>query len=553
MISNKIDNMIILFNKIKKIYNNLDQKSDISYNLDEHDELIQKITTDIKLLQKFDNIVDIFNIYNNIILFKNIIHKYKNINHDVYLIYKKYKLTNKSAVINLYFFNIIKKTINLNELKNKTTLQEFLSELQSIIQKNINCIKLYVLIIQYLLEHIEDNSDIYKSIEIIKSYILLHNLPDTNNVSQLYENNPQLSLFKLLSISNLYSIDKVFEQISKKFINKIKTVSDIKKFAIANNFIVIIINQVISNPIIFDINNILSTVLKNKSGSSSDDTNDLTGVNNKIINKFNSIKYESLGKGKKWNFNIEYYGDINNESNKVIVLENVTNSLYKIYYNTVKYFNYLINQCDIDELLTFIKNKNTYKKYTVISELNRCNENIIIDNIFLPIKYDMIELKEKSQVTSPCLFAFNISNEILKALDNFIIDKYQDYVSIKNTYIISEIVHNDIIIDTFNTILLNQYQSILYFNDNLFNISEMSHTFLANIYKLNIEFRRILHDFFVKINISSSIFEKDNINKKNIIMELFKNIIEDTVNYIILQENNFYTKFIYKNIILNIN
>ena len=339
MISNKIDNMIILFNKIKKIYNNLDQKSDISYNLDEHDELIQKITTDIKLLQKFDNIVDIFNIYNNIILFKNIIHKYKNINHDVYLIYKKYKLTNKSATINLYFFNIIKKTINLNELKNKTALQKFLSELQSIIQKNINCIKLYILIIQYLLEHIEDNSDIYKSIEIIKSYILLHNLPDTNNVSQLYENNPQLSLFKLLSISNLYSIDKVFEQISKKFINKIKTVSDIKKFAIANNFIVIIINQVISNPIIFDINNILSTVLKNKSGSSSDDTNDLTGVNNKIINKFNSIKYESLGKGKKWNFNIEYYGDINNESNKVIVLENVTNSLYKIYYNTVKDFN----------------------------------------------------------------------------------------------------------------------------------------------------------------------------------------------------------------------
>jgi hypothetical protein len=347
---------------------------------------------------------------------------------------------------------------------------------------------------------------------------MLHDIKSKNNSKELYTNNPHISMFGLTVKKEMLNLEDIFDGV--------KNINDLTSYANKNAILIIIINQKVKNPIIY---NTIST-----------DIEKTIGINNNLIKEYSYMHY--INSINIWDFEINQYGDI--ESDKIIILQCIIQNKYRYCCNTVqnnKCSKY-IERCKITQLLDFIKNKNVFKADTEISLYNKYNEDIMLQNIFSPIKYNINKMKNNEKEYK-YIISFDIINAVMEEVKNIIpLDTTYD---IKHMY---NILHNDKILDAFTKSLLENYKKLL----NTEADAELIVSILYNINILNKDFRRMLYDT------STNVFVLDKVNKMNIcdknkyFLDYIYKIIENVVKKILLLENNIYDDIIYKNILLEI-
>lgn len=521
--------------EIDKLYKKYELNDVFEYSTNINHILLNILLTKISIKELFKiqhNIVLIINlvksIYHSLLndsLKENLI--IINVSKNIYKHYKKYKNNSKIFIDNK--FNII------NDIKPNEYIHK-VDEMTKYIKKYPHAIELYIYIIQKYMNtcNFDICQHIINCVENIKDYFLINDATEYNEKT-IYKKNVYLSSFGLMSCSKVHELDDILNIMLKI---KIKT-SNLENIANNNTICIIVFNTNNNNNIFYNIHDINKT-LQNKLYNIND------GITLSMIYGFNIIQKIKNKKKSRWNFSIDYYGNI--DSDYFLILQKLNDSNYSalsLIYDLYNFETYKkIHKTEISSLINFIKNKGIYPIHTRKTEYNNILEKTILKNMFSCNKLDINKINSKIDIN---LLRHEIVVKIIQSLMSTIKKRNKP---ITNKYI-SKIIHNKCIFNIFNISILEQINK--YIDTRLYNnnISEIIHTFLYTVYNLSIDFNRIIHDTYLKSELHANIVLPINMVNLNKIQNILTDIITTTINKIILDDDNIYYLLYKKDMIFN--
>ena len=567
-IPDDIDNINICIKNIEKLYTYLENytlqstknNNKIYSNIFEFYNLINFIS------YKIDNILcalDKIASSNSKELTYNIsdaeIESIGNLYNNIKLLYNKYQTDTIAIDIDIfqYIYSILSKD-NWGDTK-IIDIVEILNETIKLYPFAIN---LYAFIMQKILHScIPLGNDvcntIINNIELIKNFILLESIKVNLNNKTIVKSNPHIKTFGLTPSGSLKPLSKLVLEIDNN-IKDCKLESNLGTLAKSKDVCVILVNRIISKPLEFSLWSLIDWNV-----SKSFIQGEFAGVNKTIIDRFRTIMFIDIKKQQKWDFSINYYGDIN--ADYLIIIEKLATDAYRLLhiYNRESDFykktgggtyETKIHKTNLTSFIEYVKNNGITPMSTRISEYHKIQERKILENMFLPIKFNMAGINMSSQIVDSKYLRYELHTKLTNEFTEIIKKEYKDGTLIKTNKDIGVIIHHKNLYTIFNSIIIEQYDIYTFKNkENVspFPFSETIKTFLAKLSLLNRSFIRGVHGKFTEIDIDQSIFS-DNISKKIYLNKLFNDIITPVLEKLISNESNVYQSLIYKNSLLKL-
>jgi hypothetical protein len=485
---------------------------------------------------------------------ENDIDRINEIHGNIDFIYKKFQkdeLDNDIKTLN-ESVNLIKtelKWTNQNTKENTIKMTDMVKEFP-------HSVSLYTYLLQTVINTCLSSAGIcdfiINQIESAKDCIILYNIKNQNGKKTLFQTNPNLKTFGLTPSDDAAELKVVTKKVFGESVNVVSGLSGLAK---KNNTCIVVINHIIKNPLEFNIwklidKNIAQPYIQNLD----------MGITKKTIERFNTISYKPLEKGKKWNFDINYYGDINSE--EFVVFVNMNYKLFRTYsiYDEMPIVGggkreIKIKRNKIESFIEYVKNDGVMKTSTRVSEYHKIHERIIMNNMFIPVKFNVTGIKNNSQIIDSKFLRYEIFLRLIEQIGKIITKDFKNGAKILTYKDIGTIAHSPQLVDVFNSILIEQYDIYAIKNrehDSKFPFSETLQTFLSVLYNMNTDFRRLMHDYYVRTKIDEKLLSEANDLKKLHLVEIFKEIIKNALVKIISDERNIYQGLIYKNSLLKL-
>lgn len=479
--------------------------------------------------------------------------------------YKKTSIELDEKLINEMYL-VVKKSL---KWESADSIKASVDIVTDFVIKYIYSVSLYTFIMQETIKDCLTSAKgvcdyILDKVEIVKNVVILHDKKIESGHRQLFQSNAHLKTFGLTVHEESSDLSVIFKKYLPSDAN-LKTLQNLAKDARSTNghlkkadVCVVIINRVIKKPIEFNLWSLIDQKIASPYLQSSD-----MGITQKTIDQFNTIQFKELKSVKKWDFSIDKYGSIDSEY--FIVLENLNNELYRVMciYNEMYVNNkngggrkeVKIHKDKITEFINYVKNKGVLPTKTRISEYNLIQEKKVLANMFLPIKFDINEIKLKTQIIESHLLRHFILSKLQKQFDDIFKKEFKNGDGIKTYKNIAELIHNKRFIDIFDSVLIEQYDIYAIKNknnNNDFKFSETMSTFLAVLFSMNTDFRRLIHDFYIGAHIDVKILSATNKIKHDGLFDIFTEIVEKVLGKIISNERNIYQELLYKNDLLNL-
>jgi hypothetical protein len=458
-------------------------------------------------------------------------------------------------------------------------LYKIFTYLTTVVKKNLYSVDLYAFITQRILNNADKSiiQTILTDVEDVKDTILAPKQKLGN--SMLYKTNPHLKTFGLMPKTPVMSFDDLNKRIqqpdpepnrrdnqhnnrnSQSHNNHNNSgdgwdsfggVGESKKSGIdaiistcsKNKWGLIVLNRVIKNPIKFNIWSLIDWNYAKALAQKSE-----IGVNEKIIERFNIMSYLDTKKAK-WDFSVESV-----LSEKTIIIICVL-SLSDAYILT-PYANSSIKTkaSDIYALIEYAKNKGSVEDVTRVSEYHLLHQRIILNNMFLPIRFNVSEITTQSKIIDSKFLRYTLLTSLMLVLNDVIKKEYSDGSKIQSTYDLSKIIHHDSLLETYSSIIVEQYDTYTFKNKvelGTFAPSETLMSFLSTLSIMRRDFLKGVHDSYVATKIDKKILTSDASSKRIYINKIFKDIIEDLLQKKISDDSNVYQSLIYKNKLLRL-
>jgi hypothetical protein len=474
--------------------------------------------------------------------------------HSVAMMYKTiqsayYRLQKSNDIDNVSIINDFSEKIwgQMNHTSAESTLDHF-DKIYELVKKYIHSISLFAYITQRLLEQCKEKnicSQILSKIETVKDLIFVQGNEKWCSKT-LFKTNPHIKTFGLTpkcpadTLANI--TDKVFNQ--KSALSKLSELSG--SFGVY----IVILNRIIKNPLEFSLWRLFNWEYAKDYIQS-----DTMGINTKVVDRFETITYIRNSKNPKWNFDIVSYGDVD-ACDSVVVLETLDVDTYRILTPYIDDKNFRIKKFDLDTFFQYVKNKGVCNTVSRVSVYHEISQRKAMQNMFLPIKFNVDEIKTDSRKIIDTKYLRNeITTQLLKIFLNIVKKDYDDGAKVKDNHDFSKIVHHDQLQEKFSSILIEQYDIYTFKNkENVgdFPFSETLKSFLSNVHWFNRSFVRGLHDLFIKLKIDKKIFTYDKTVRKIELHRLFNDILVLTVNQLISDDSNIYQSLIMKNSLLKL-
>jgi hypothetical protein len=464
-------------------------------------------------------------------LFKEVIYKFKK---EIGLIYTKF-----ASVIVIILYDFITDESKLNYIVEKIKKYEVWTLYISLFRK------LYTFLQSTELKEQDDelpkitNSILMQINEDMKSFILNTDFYLEKNLElkkSLNTLNPPLSTHGLTPITNVLNI----EEVAKLLNFNIKTFADFITKCKKNKINILIKKAILNNCVGYKIIDLLDYNISKKY-ESNNSLND--GITPELIKRFDIITY--FNKQNKKIFDVDYKIYEHN-GNKTIILQEIAPELYQILTNNfdIVFPEYFVS----NDIFDAIKPKIS----TRIDNYNNLFNEEIEKNMFLGVLPNMQTIKNRADEV------IRVEPIYLKnTIKNLILEEYEKlYKNIKNVQDYSKIIYAPSFLNIFSTTIINTYKEYLD-NAKITNLNEdfKSEIYTSFIYNLSMyerDFIKKMHDNFInEIQNVIEIFNEQNIKTK---LELiFKQILEDTLSFIINNENNIYMSINYKLQLLLVN
>jgi hypothetical protein len=240
---------------------------------------------------------------------------------NLYNIYEKLSNTVDIQVIKLFA-----KLIDQQLKWDKSIVIKNINILTEAVLKNLHAVSLYAFIVQNILTNcISYNQHtcdyILTKVEIVKNNIMLSSNSDRTNIStNLIHSNPRINSFGLTPHGNSMQ----FIDLMKSIKINAKNISDLTKVAKKENICIVVLNNIIKNPIEFSLWNLVN-IDKSKKYTQPPEM----GITQKLIDRTGTINFKKAKKTEKWNFKTKYYGSIDSEF--FIVLENINGQDFRLF------------------------------------------------------------------------------------------------------------------------------------------------------------------------------------------------------------------------------
>ena len=396
-------------------------------------------------------------------------------------------------------------------------------------------------------------NDIINNIESVKDFILLESIKINLNAKNIAKSNPHIKTFGLTPSGNSKTLINLFAGLG----HNIKSESNLETLATSQEMCIVIVNRIIGKPIEFSLWNLIDWNI-----SKTFIQGEFAGINQKTIDRFKTIMFIETKKIQKWDFSIDYYGDIN--SNYLTIVEKLGVDAYRLlniydresnFYKTGGgTYETKIHKKHLKSFIEYVTNKGITNNATRISEYHKIQEREILKNMFLPIKFNIAGINMSSQIVDSKYLRYELHKKLTEGFNEIIKKEYKDGVLIKTIKDIGSIMHHKTLSNIFNSILIEQYDIYTFKNKentNPFPFSETLKTFLSKISLLNRSFNRGVHGNFIDVKIDQNIFS-DNTTKKIFLNKLFNDVITRVLEKLISNESNIYQSLIYKNSLLSL-
>jgi hypothetical protein len=443
-----------------------------------------------------------------------------------------------------YGINKVIETLNKNIKSYPFSVNMYAFIMQKLL---LNCIPMGDTVCAHIIDSLED----------IKDFILLESKKIGLNTRTVIKNNPHIKTFGLTPEGHSKPLNEIISKITKSDSSKSIKESSLESIAQKSDICIVLLNRVINKPLESSLWNIIDWNLSKQFLQG-----DLNGITQKTIDKFRTLAFIH-GKNNKWDFSTDYYGDIDkdyfiiieklsSDSYRLLNIYDATSNLYKIKGGGI--LQTKIHRNHIKSFIDYITNKGVINTITRISEYHEIQERKILNNIFLPVKFNTKDINVQSQIIDTAYLRNEFHKKLTDGFNKIIKKEYNDGVNIKTSNDIGNIIHHKNLSDIFNSVLIEQYE--IYSSKNAdksstFPFSEILKTFLAEISLLNRRFKRDVHSTFTETKIDKSIFS-DTITKKILLNKLFNEIITYVLGKLINNERNIYQSLIYKNSLLKL-
>ena len=445
----------------------------------------------------------------------------------------------------------IKKISNIKDILNtkvggdpKSILESF-NVIRKYYHKYKICISLYAYVTQNIIDLIlkVDKNVMYQIIEYIeydKNIVIDNNVDLLFTKKQLYKNNPPLNKFNLLPVSDNMPLKKLLAMILSE--NDIKiTNTNLHKISKTNKIGIIVFYRVVYTPIEYNIRNlILYDNAKNLIQP------DEYGINKKTIERFNTIRsYEQC----KWEFDTEIIGA---EYDKFYIIETLDNNNYRCLAPWIESTVYGISKYKIKNILDYYSNN----KIDRSSNYHALNINKATKNMFLSRVVDIETLIEGIPMTD----INYVRNEITKSINNAIkmIIKKNYKNDLKNNIEVNNIIHNKLLPKLFYEKIIYLYKdgssldNIKEFKAGDFKFHEIFASFMVNLHSITRRFSKEMHDGYARNSLKDDIFKQSKEERMKIINAKLEEVVSNTIDLILKNDNNIYDSLHNKYSILNI-
>jgi hypothetical protein len=370
-------------------------------------------------------------------------------------------------------------------------------------------------------------NDIINNIESVKDFILLESIKINLNAKNITKSNPHIKTFGLTPSGKSKTLIDLWVGIGH---NGIKSESNLETLATSQEICIVVINRIISKPIEFNLWNLIDWDI-----SKTFIQGEFAGINQKMIDRFKTIMFIETKKIQKWDFSINYYGDIN--SNYLTIIEKLGVDAYRLlniydresnFYKTGGgTYETKIHKKHLKSFIEYVTNEGITNNATRISEYHKIQEREIFKNMFLPIKFNIAGINMSSQIVDSKYLRYELHKKLTDGFNEIIKKEYKDGALIKTIKDIGSIIHHKNLSNIFNSILIEQYDIYTFKNKEStspFPFSETLKTFLSKISLLNRSFTRGVHGNFIEVKIDQNIFS-DNTIKKIFLNKLFNDVI----------------------------
>jgi hypothetical protein len=479
--------------------------------------------------------------------------------NNIIALYKRYQIDTKKLDIDVIEMvdNIVYKANDYTKEKTRTSIKLFTELVKSYpFSINIYAITMQKILLKCIPLGSSVCNEIIDNIESVKDFIILESVKTKLNPKSIHKSNPPLKTYGLTPNGQSKTLPLLTKEL---FDQTIKTVSGLESVAKTKKICIVLMNRVINKPIEFNLWNLIDWKYSKPFLQG-----EFAGINKKTIDRFTMITFVGDKKPQKWNFDVNYYGNI--DSDYFVVIEKLGMDAYRVLniYNRESdiykisgggRYETKIHKDHITQFISYVKNKGLVYNNTRISEYHKIHENRILKNMFLPIKFNTKSINVNSQIIDSKFLRHELRSQLSAGFSDIIKKEYRNSASVKTNKDIGNIIHHTELSNIFNSIIIEQYDIYTFKNrENVstFPFSETLKTFLAELSLMNRSFIRGMHGKFTSLKIDKKIFSEDNITKKIYLDKLFLDIVVPVLDKLISNESNIYQSLIYKNSLLRL-
>ncbi len=431
---------------------------------------------------------------------------------------------------------------------NLKKISKIVDQMHDIFLNDLSVLRFYVAFMQYYMDYLYDSKSKDAKKLMFNMIALLEQSKDKYLASQITnsfessvnkkinKDNPSLTRFDMLPITECMPIDQLMHKISKGHSNT----TNLNKYAKDHNACFIVAHKVVITPVEYNIQPLISYEIAKPLMQKA-----TVGITQKIIKRFRTIK---IPDGKKifykWNFAYELIGD-ENKADVFYVVSTLDNVNYRLMAPWLDVNNFALPKFRVSKILDYINNDN---KPTRAAGYHTMSAALMAKNMFLRKPLPMDDIDEKSMELDTQL----IRNKLFMEQMNRINDKVQKS-KLHDDSDINEIIHDDELRTLFRNIILEMYSSGTNskFDGGRFSFSELLASFLVDLDALVNRFMKELHDGYNRNLLPKTVFKEPKPQKVSIISKKLEEILLKALMTVLSDKENIYSSINYKYLLLN--
>jgi hypothetical protein len=354
---------------------------------------------------------------------------------------------------------------------------------------------------------------------------------------KLTEVNPALCRFGLVPVTDSMPLGLLLQVVSQKPVSGIKSESDLKSFAFAEKFAVILIRKITPVPIEYNLRNLINR------GTGELIQDEKSGISKKTIERFATINYVTCAgsakdAGDTWDFSITVVGD--REAESFYVFETLDGCKYRGLVPWINAQNFLLPRFRIASLLKYVASGNKAGRVTNYQALANAK---ITEGMFLTKTLSTEELEERADEYDTHAVKNDIFVKVSGWLHEYI---HKNIKKIKTPTAINDLIHRTELFDLFVQALQMNYTQINSQRAAAGVDKELLSTFLLSTETLSRRFMKELHDGYNRSPLDEAVFKLSAEERSNKIIEKLDFIVLDIVNNLISVKSNMFSGLFYK-------